>query len=117
MSETFTFRQHRDQSLPPTTTSGIENRITKQVAISINEAMMTILSNLADPASWNCLAIALAVSVLGSVVFYMIRKQLFTVTKERIKQIRQVLGRTRPQLDYGNEKNHCEYCLGGFVLC
>lgn len=79
--------------------------------------MMTILSTLADPASWNSLAITLAGSVLvGSVVFYMSHKQFFTVTKESIKRIRQVLSRTRPQLDYGNEKNHCEYCVGGFVV-
>jgi hypothetical protein len=99
-----------------TTSSGINSCTTKQVAISTNEAMMTILSKVADPASWNPLAIMLAVSVfIGGVVFYMSRKQLFTVTKERIAQVKQLLGRTRPQLDYGHEKNHCEYCVGGFV--
>ena len=75
--------------------------------------MMTILSTFA---SWNTPAITLAVSVLmGGVVFYMSRKRLLAVTKERIRQIKRVLGRTRPQLDYGREKNHCEYCVGGFV--
>jgi hypothetical protein len=79
---------------------------------------MAILPKLADSALWNSLEIALAVSVLmGCVALYMSRKQLFTVTKESIKQIRQVLGQTRPQLDYGHEKNHCEHWLGGFVLC
>ena len=72
---------------------------------------MAILLKLADSAGWNSLVIALAVSV---VALYMSRKQLFTMTKESIKQIRQVLGRTRPQLDYGHEKNHCEHWLGGF---
>jgi len=79
---------------------------------------MAILPKLADSASWNSLAIALVVSIpMGGVALYMSRKQLFTMTKESIKQIRQVLGRTRPQLDYGHEKNHCEHWLGGFVLC
>jgi hypothetical protein len=98
--------------------SGIDDRTTKQAAISNIEAIMAILPKLADSVSWNSLEIALAVSVLmGCVALYMSRKQLFTATKESIKQIRQVLGRTRPQLDYGHEKNHCEHWLGGFVLC
>ena len=71
---------------------------------------MAILFKLADSASWNSVVIALAVSVpMAGVAFYMSLKQLFTATKERIKQIRQMLGRTRPQLDYGHEKNHCEH--------
>lgn len=100
------------QSSPTSKHLSIDNRTTKQVAISIIEAIMAILPKLADSASWNSLAIALALSAL-----YMSRKQLFTMTKESIRQIRQVLGRTRPQLDYGHEKNHCEHWLGGFVLC
>ena len=79
---------------------------------------MTIFPKLADSASWNSLVIALAVSVsMGGVALYMSRKQLLTMTKESIKQIRQGLGRMRPQLDYGHEKNLCEHWLGGFVLC
>ena len=71
---------------------------------------MAILPKLAD---FNSLAIALAVSILmGGVALYMSRKQLFTMTKESIRQVRQALGRTRPQLDYGHEKNHCEHWLG-----
>lgn len=97
---------------------GQSTSTTKQVAISIIETIMAILPKLADSASWNSLAIALVVSVLvGGVALCMSRKQLFTMTKESIKQIRQALGRTRPQLDYGHEKNHCEHWLGGFVLC
>jgi N-acetylglucosamine kinase-like BadF-type ATPase len=96
-------------------TSGIDNCTTKQVAISIIEAVMAILSKLADSVSWNSFAIALV--LLGGVALCTSRKQLFTVTKESIKQMRQVFGRTRPQLDYGHEKNHCEHWLGGFVLC
>jgi precorrin isomerase len=98
--------------------SSIDNCTTKQVAITIIETIMAILSKLADSVSWNSLAIALAVGVpMGCVALYMSRKQLFMVTKESIKQIRQVLGRTRPRLDYGHEKNHCEHWLGGLVLC
>lgn len=75
---------------------------------------MPILPKVADCASWSFLTVVLAVSI--TVLIYFKHKKLPSLTKNSIKQTRQVLDLQRHQVDFGHEKNDCEHCMGGFVL-
>jgi hypothetical protein len=79
---------------------------------------MPTLSEVADCASWSFLSVVLAVSItVGGVLIYFKHKKLSSLTKNSIERTRQVFGLQWRQVDFGHEKNDCEYWVGGFVLC